>query len=100
MQLIILHLKMVWSQIKMILYCNLVETKVDGKDMECRPILELTSTQLKGQINSNSSEKEISDFLNNNAFNEGQKQTIKKLFQETKSNNFTVNIKHESLDRL
>lgn len=86
--------------LKMILYCNLVETKVDGKNMECRPILELTSTQLKGQINSNSSEKEISDFLNNNAFNEGQKQTIKKLFEETKSNNFTVNIKHESLDRL
>jgi len=55
---------------------------------------------LKGQINSNSSEKEISDFINNNAFNEGQKQIIKKLFEETKCNNFAVNIKHESLDRL
>jgi len=86
--------------LKMILYCNLIETKVDGKDMECRPILELTSTKLKGQINSNSSEKEISDFINNNAFNEGQKQIIKKLFEETKCNNFAVNIKHESLDRL
>jgi len=62
--------------------------------------LELTSTKLKGQINSNSSEKEISDFLSNNAFNEGQKQIIKKLFKETKSNIFAVNIKHESLDRL
>jgi hypothetical protein len=86
--------------LKMILYCNLVETKVDGKDMECQPILELTSTKLKGRINSNSSEKEISDFLNNNAFNTGQKEIVNKLFQETKSNNFTVNIKHESLDRL
>jgi hypothetical protein len=86
--------------LKMILYCNLVETNVDGKDMKCSPILELTSTKLKGQINSNSSEKEISIFLNNNAFNEGQIQIIRKLFEETKSNNFSVNIKRENLDRL
>jgi len=86
--------------LKMILYCNLVETKVDEKEIECRPILELTSTKLVGQITSKSSETEISDFFSGNAFNEGQKQTIKKLFQETKSNNFKVNIKHESLHRL
>lgn len=86
--------------LKMILYCNLVETKVDGKDMECRPILELTSTQLKGQINSNSSVKEIEGFFTKNNFSASQKMLVTRLFEETKSNNFTVNIKQESLDRL
>jgi len=86
--------------LKMILYCNLTETKVDGKDMECRPILELTSTQLKGQINSNSSANEIESFFTKNNFSASQKNLVESLFKETKSNNFTVNIKHESLDRL
>lgn len=86
--------------LKMILYCNLVETKVDGKNIVCRPILELTSTKLKGQITSNSSEEEITNFLEANSFNEGQREIIERLLKETKSNNFTINIKHESLKRL
>jgi len=86
--------------LKMILYCNLIETKVDGKDVQCRPILELTSTKLKGQITSNSTKDEIQKFIADNSFADAQKQIIKKLLDETKTNNFTVNIKHESLDRL
>jgi len=86
--------------LKMILYCNLIETTVDEKDVECRPILELTSTKLKGQITSNSSKEEINKFIADNSFADTQKQIIKKLLDETKTNNFTVNIKHESLDRL
>jgi len=86
--------------LKMILYCNLVETKIDGKEVECRPILELTSAKLKGQISSNSSEKEKSDFFMCNIFSEGQIQIIKNLFEEATNNHFTVNIKRESLERL
>ena len=86
--------------LKMILYCNLVETKVDGKNMECRPILELTSTLLKGQINSHSSVKEIESFFTRNNFSASHKKLVIHLFEETKSNNFTVNVKQESLDRL
>jgi hypothetical protein len=63
-------------------------------------MLELTSTQLKGQINSNSSLKEIVAFLTKNNFSVSQKKLIQILFKETKSNNFTVNIKQESLARL
>ena len=86
--------------LKMILYCNLVEINVDGKKMECQSVLELTSTKLKGQINSNSSLIEIENFFISNTFSKSQKMLVTRLFEETKSNNFTVNIKQDNLDRL
>lgn len=86
--------------LKMILYCNLVETQVNGKDVKCIPVLELTSTKLKGQINSISSEKEISDFLSSNNFNMSQRKIIAKMFKEANMNNFTITIKNERIARL
>lgn len=79
--------------LKMILYCNLSDTKVNGKKISCEPILELTSTKLKGVINSKSSNKEIENFFTENNFNASQKNLITSLFAETKSNKFTVSIK-------
>jgi len=80
--------------------CYLTETKVGGKDTECRPTLELTSALLKGQINSNSSAERIEDFFTKNNFSASQKMRDTCLFAETKSNNFTANIKQATLDRL
>lgn len=79
--------------LKMILYCNLSDTKVNGKKISCEPILELTSTKLKGTINTNSSEKEIENFFTKNNFSITQRKLVITLFAETKSNKFTVNIK-------
>ncbi len=79
--------------LKMILYSNLSDTKVNGKKIKCKPILELTSTKLKGAINSESSVKEIENFFTTNNFSASQKSLITTLFAETKSNNFTVNIR-------
>jgi hypothetical protein len=86
--------------LKMILYCNLVETKVDGKDMECRPVLELTSSLLKGGINSESKLKDIEKFLGENKLSLAQSAFIGVLFNEAKTNNFTINIKQDSIDRI
>lgn len=85
--------------LKMILYCNLEETRVDEKDVKCVPILELTSPILKGQITSNSSTDEIDKFIKENSFSDSHKETIRKLLEEARTNNFTVNIKNEGINR-
>lgn len=76
--------------LKMILYCNLSETKVNGKKISCEPILKLTSKKLIGEIHSKSSNKEIENFFTVNNFNASQKKLISSLFVEAKNNNFTV----------
>jgi hypothetical protein len=80
--------------LKMILFCNLSDTKIDGKKIECESILELTSVKLKGAISSKSSLKEKDNFFSKNKFSSGQKQFIHQLFEESISNGFTINIKH------
>ncbi len=79
--------------IKMILYCNLSDTKVDGMQTNCEPVLELTSTKLKGAISSKSTISEIERFFADNKFNASRKTLITSLLTEAKSNKFTVNIK-------
>ncbi len=79
--------------LKMILYCNLSDTKVKGENMICEPILQLTSFKLKGEMNSNSSKKEVENFVAENDFTASQKLLIARLIEEAKSNNFTINIK-------
>lgn len=79
--------------LKMILYTNLTDTKINGKKIICEPILELTSIKLKGEINSNSSSKEIENFFVENKFNNTQKNLVLSLLDETKSNKFTIHIK-------
>jgi len=75
------------------LYCNLSDTKVNGKKAICEPILELTSTKLKGKINSNSSPKEFDSFITKNSLSTVHLKLITTLFSEAKSNKFTISIK-------
>lgn len=79
--------------LKMILYCNLTDTKVDGKKISCEPVLELTSAKLKGAIRSGSSLKETENFFAKNNFSVVQKKLVTTLLEETKSNRFTLSIK-------
>lgn len=79
--------------LKMILYCNLSDTRVNRNNINHKSILELTSTKLKGSMNSNSKSKEVENFFAKNIFSAAQKKLVKDLFAEAKSNNFTVNIK-------
>lgn len=76
--------------LKMILYCNLSDAKANGRSIKHEPILKLTSLKLKGQIHSKSSDKEVANFLSDNRFNQNQKRLMKALFDEARSNNFTV----------
>ena len=82
--------------LKMILYCNLSNTKVDGTTINTIPILELTSKKMKGSIDSNASIIDIRKFKTKNKFSVGQIKLIETLFNEAKSNKFTVRIKQAS----
>ncbi len=78
--------------LKMMLYTNLENLKVNEVLMESSPVLLLTSGKIKGKIRSNSSVKEIKQFVNNNSLNEKQAELMSNLFVEANHNNFTVNI--------
>ncbi len=76
--------------LKMILYCNLSQTKMNGKSVRCEPILKMTSSKLKGEISSTSSDKAIENFCTENHLNHSQRSLITNLFSEAKHNHFTV----------
>lgn len=78
--------------LKMVLYSNLSDTKVNGANVVCNPTLKLTSEKLSGYISSKSSEEELKNFFSANRLNETQKRLIEQLFLEAKSNNFEVKV--------
>jgi hypothetical protein len=79
--------------IKMILYSNLEQVKVDNKELSSIAMLELTSTKAKGDINSQSTKDEIADFIVKNNLNVSQTQLLYTVLKEGKDNNFIVKIK-------
>ncbi len=78
--------------LKMILYCNLSEVTVDGKEMKSEAVLSLTSAKLKGAINSSSTKEEISNFVKENKISASQETLIETVIAEAKENNFIVRI--------
>lgn len=80
--------------LKMILYSNLTNTKVDNKDIEIHPVLLLTSSKIKGEVSSKSGQIEIEKFFKTNKINSKQKDFLLKLFDESRYNNFLTRIKH------
>lgn len=76
--------------LKLLLYCNFATAKIGKKKYTCLPILKLTSTKLKAEINSTQTKKEITNFLKLNSFTETQKILIANLFAEATKNSFVV----------
>ncbi len=80
--------------LKMILYSNLENVSVNEIEMISESVLSLTSPKIKGQINTNNSDIEIENFLNDNNFTKSQLEIIKNVIKESKINKFKVQIKH------
>ena len=76
--------------LKMILYSNLCDVKINSKKFSSEAVLKLTSPKISGDMDSSS--KDITKFFGKNNFNESQKQMIKTLFNEANENNFIVKI--------
>ncbi len=74
--------------LKMVLYCNLTDVKVNANNFNPKPVLKLTSTNISGRIASNNMPSEIDDFKTSNGFNENQISIIDNLFNEAQANNF------------
>jgi hypothetical protein len=80
--------------LKMILYCNLSEVTVNEQNIKSDAILCLTSSKLKGAIDSLSTEKEISHFFENNGFSLTQKELVATVIDEAIQNSFTVKVQY------
>ncbi|MEA3494724.1 MAG: hypothetical protein U9R42_01680, partial [Bacteroidota bacterium] len=78
--------------LKMILYTNLKEVKVDGIEYKSIPVIKLTSTKLDGSILSSDNTDKINNFISKQNFSKKQKEVIENLFIEAKENNFIINI--------
>lgn len=79
--------------IKMILFSNLREVKVNGEKYVGKPVLQLTSPKLKNSVTSGSTQSEIVHFASANKLNVKYQQLINDLFSESKKNRFSVIIK-------
>ncbi|HPW66374.1 MAG TPA: hypothetical protein PLS84_04725 [Salinivirgaceae bacterium] len=80
--------------LKLILYSNLTDVKVNGNKIKSRPVLLLTSSLLKGCVSSLNNKQELKDFLNNNNFSSVQKELIDKLMTEASKNKFIVKLQY------
>lgn len=74
----------------MVLYCNLVDVKVEENVFIPKPVLKLTSNNISGKISSLSSIAEIEKFKLSAGFNKNNNEFIDKLFAEALANNFEV----------
>lgn len=80
--------------IKMILYCNLESLTINNQPFISKPVLQLTSSKVIGEITNNSSVLEIEKFISQNKFSIKNKETIFALFQEANQNGFEIIIKN------
>jgi hypothetical protein len=82
--------------LKMMLYANLSDVKIDGINKNSRGVLKLTSTRIVGEVSSDSSTAEQELFFERNqslfSRNNMKKKLIEKLFTEAVTNRFTVKI--------
>ncbi len=78
--------------LKMILYTNLKEVKIDGVEYKPVPVIKLTSTKLQGSVLSSDNTDKIRDFISKQTFSKKQKDIVENLFIEAKKNNLLINI--------
>ncbi len=76
--------------LKMILFANLKEVSLNGKIYKHKAVLQLTSNRMKGSVSSDDINEEIEKFIASNKLKFKQKEFLLNLFDEVKTNNFTV----------
>lgn len=79
--------------LKMILYCNLRDVKVNNKNYKVQPTLKLTSEKLTTKFYSNNTYS-IDDFCKSNEINKTSRNFLIQLLQEAKTNNFELIIEN------
>lgn len=80
--------------LKLILYSNLTDVKVNSKKIRSCPVLLLTSSKLKGCISSLNAKHELEDFFDKNKFSSAQKELVEKIMTEASKNKFIVKLQY------
>lgn len=80
--------------VKMMLYTNLTNVKIDKNPYNLRVQIRLTSNQLKGSINSDTPAENLEKFFADNNFASKDKEFFRQLFGEARENKFTVILEH------
>lgn len=78
--------------LKMMLYSNLENIRIDDKIFKGSPVLYLTSGKIIGKILSDSDLMEQEKFYRANNLTKSQKEFLQSLFAEARTNNFTVSL--------
>ncbi len=78
--------------LKMILYSNLKSVRVGNISYQYKPVLRLTSNNLKGEISSDSTSEDFDRFSSENLLTKKQKEFLKAVFTEANQNHFTVKL--------
>lgn len=76
--------------LKMVLYCNLTDVRINGELLMPKPVLKLTSEILSGGITSESSLLEIDSFKKINKLNDVTSDLIEQLITGAGINNFKI----------
>ncbi|MCA1623199.1 MAG: hypothetical protein LC778_05260 [Acidobacteria bacterium] len=76
--------------VKMMVYTNLKNVRVSNEKRDFRVVLKLTTSRLNGSIDSSASDEELNKYCSENLLDFKQKEFIKKLFTEARTNNFTI----------
>ena len=82
--------------IKMMLYTNLYEVKINSKKINHTAAIRLTSNQIIGRLTSNMNDIESEKFFAKNMLKPRKKTFITKLFQEAKKNGFHIILENGS----
>lgn len=76
--------------LKMILYSNIENLKVNGIKYSHHPVLKLTSEKIYGTISSEDNQDQINVFFKNNFYNQKQKDLVTSIFKEGIENKFLI----------
>jgi hypothetical protein len=80
--------------VKMMIYTNLRNVKVGAKPLDLKVQIRLTSSKLAGSITSDVSDEILIKFCSDNLIDAGNREFLKKLFQEARENKFTIILEH------
>ncbi len=80
--------------LKMMVYTNLKNVRVGKNPVAEKAVLRLTSSKLIGLINSDMSDENATKFFQANSLSVSQVKLIKKLFEEARTNKFTIVLEH------
>lgn len=78
--------------LKMILFSNLLDIKVNGKKFKKEVILNLTSIKLNGNISSKDTSNDLTKFIRKNNLTQAKVKIIELMFKESNHNHFIIKI--------